>query len=438
MSLAPTPVAALLAAAGAPIALLVGVMVPERWTLGLIWLGLVLAGLIVDALLGHARAVQIAVDAPQTASVGEPFKVRILAQFPPRAMIAQLAVAAQVSEEIDPGMPVSQPMRRVSAGAQATLSVTGNRRGRALVERLWLRWTGPLGLVAHQRTFLVDALTIITPDIRLVRSAGVQLFRRDALHGLVAQLQRGEGSDFEALNEYRPGMDRRAIDWKASARHADLLAKEFRTERDNRIVFAIDCGRAMSEPLEGVPRVDRAVASALLAAYAALQLGDRVSLYAYDSRPRVRTGALTGIANFPLFQREAAAIDYSSEETNHTFGLSSLALQLTRRSLIVLFSDFTDPTGADMMVNAIGWLLKRHVVLFVILRDQDLADFARAVPETPGDVARAVTAAALLNEQRAVILRLRRMGLDVLEAPHNSVGLDLVNSYIRLKQRGRV
>ena len=194
----------------------------------------------------------------------------------------------------------------------------------------------------------------------------------------------------------------------------------------------------MSEPLEGLSRVDRAVTCAMLASYAALKLGDRVSLYAFDSRPRVRTGALTGIESFAILQRHAAEIVTSSEETNHTFALSSLSTQLSRRSLIVLFTDFTDPTGADLMVRSVGWLLKRHVVLFVVMRDKELADFANAALHELSDVARAVTAAALISEQRTVIMRLRRLGLEVLEATHESVGLDLINAYIKLKQRGRL
>src|SRR3546814_2262300 len=73
-------------------------------------------------------------------------------------------------------------------------------------------------------------------------------------------------------------MDRRAIDWTAAASHRKLFAKEYRVERDNRVVLAIDGGRTMAEPVDGLPRVDRAVSAALLLAYAGLKLGDRISL----------------------------------------------------------------------------------------------------------------------------------------------------------------
>ena len=95
----------------------------------------------------------------------------------------------------------------------------------------------------------------------------MRLFSRDAAAGLKAQLERGDGAEFHALREFQPGMDRRAIDWKQSARHGKLLAKEFRTERNHHMVLAIDTGRLMCEPLAGPaaarPRAERRPAAGL-------------------------------------------------------------------------------------------------------------------------------------------------------------------------------
>ena len=103
------------------------------------------------------------------------------------------------------------------------------------------------------------------------------------MQGLIAQIDRGDGADFESLVEFRSGMDRRAIDWKQSARHMKLHAKEYRSRTQQQIVFAIDAGRQMTEPVAGLPRVDRAVSAMLLTAWVALKLGDRVALHAFDS-----------------------------------------------------------------------------------------------------------------------------------------------------------
>src|SRR3546814_18060177 len=89
-------------------------------------------------------------------------------------------------------------------------------------------------------------------------------------------------------------MGRRAIDWKQSARHLKLHAKEFRTERNNQIVFAIDAGRQMTDPIAGPPRLDRAVSAVLQNAWVALKLGASASQFAFASRPRLASGYLAG------------------------------------------------------------------------------------------------------------------------------------------------
>ena len=93
-----------------------------------------------------------------------------------------------------------------------------------------------------------------------------------------------------------------------------LVAKEYRTERNNNIVMALDAGRAMCEPLAGVPRIDRAVSAALLTAFVALKDGDRVGLFAFDSQAaRVEPARSRGARAFAVLQRVAAGIDYSAE-----------------------------------------------------------------------------------------------------------------------------
>jgi len=262
-----------------------------------------------------------------------------------------------------------------------------------------------------------------------------QLMQRDTSFGMIAQRQLGDGAEFEALAEFRQGMDKRWIDWKQSARHITLLAKEFRTERNNTIMMAVDCGRAMCEPLAGVPRVDRAVSAALLTAFVALKDGDRVGFFGFDSHPRVASNAVAGPRSFALLQRVAARIDYSAYETNYTLALATLAEQLHRRSLIVVFTDFADSTSAELMVNAVGSLLARHLVLFVVLRDEELEQLVDAEPQTSPDVSRAITAAALLRERQLVIARLRRLGVHILEAHRDQAAPALVNSYLDLKRR---
>jgi uncharacterized protein (DUF58 family) len=141
------------------------------------------------------------------------------------------------------------------------------------------------------------------------------------------------------------------------------------------------------------------------------------------------------VHSFPLIQRLVSRLDYSAEEANFTLGLTTLAGDLDRRSLIVMFTEFTDSIGAELMMENLRRLLKRHLVLFVLMRDEELETMARAEPIESVDVSRAVTAASLMREREVVMMRLRRMGGQLVEAPIGAVGPALINAYLDIKRR---
>ena len=417
-------------AAGAPLALLVGVFAPAYWFAGLAWIPAVLALLVLDW-MAAPLAPKFAVAAPGAVEVGASLIVAVeidVKREVPHGLELAIGTGPKLRPAADNRMQVGRGEFRPSLAFRAV------RRGADAVERLWARWPGPMGLVWRMHSYEVSQEVLITPNIRQVRD-DAQLLLRDAQMGERSRIDRGEGSEFEALTEWQSGMERRDIDWRQSARHMQLLAREHRIERNNQIVFAIDSGRVMCEPVAGLPRVDRAISAALLSAYTALKLGDRVSVFGFDSRPRIASGLVSGMRAFPLMQRFAARLDYSTAETNYTLALATLAGSLTRRSLVVVFTEFTDQTGAELMLRAAASLVGKHLVLFVVLVDEELEGLAAAEPVTIDDVSRAVTAAALLRERRLVISRLRHIGIHVIEARHDAVGPTLVRHYLDLKRR---
>jgi uncharacterized protein (DUF58 family) len=430
----PSRRAVVVAGALAPLALLLGVLAPADWYVGLAAI-VFLFGLIgIDIWLAPGSvAADVICEGPVAVSVGASFEVNAHVRF-----AAGSPARVEVAMGADPLVSAATHRRPVvmnGAAGEAGFEFEALRRGRAGIGPVWLRWAGPLGLVWLQKRMPLDQAVTITPDIRPVRERSAQLAHRDAAFGLAPQLQVGEGSEFEALAEYHPGLDRRSIDWKQSARHGLLLAKEYRTERNNNIIMAVDAGRAMCEPLAGMPRLDRAVSAALLTAFVALKDSDRVGFFGFDSHPRVASNAVSGPRSFALLQQVAAGIDYSSNETNYTLALATLAERLHRRSLIIVFTEFTDTITAELMLNAVGALLKRHLLIFVVMRDEELEGVAAAEPLEPADVTRAITAAALLRQRRLVIARLRRLGVHVLESSYREAGPALVNTYLDFKRR---
>ncbi len=431
----PSVRAVLLAALGAPLALLVGGLAPGLWLIALAWIVLVAGLCLADAGLGaDRRRLEVEVRHPAVLPVGGAGEAQVTVRFKRGAAPSRLQLALEANERLSVAPDQVAVAMEGRAGA-ASVELRPIRRGAGMLKRVWVRWPGPLGLVVKQRAETLDRPILLTPNLPAVKEEAVRLFARDAQFGVKSQLETGEGSEFHALRDFQVGMDRRTVDWRRSARHGALLAKEFRTERNHNVIIAIDTGRLMCQPLLGLTRLDRALNAALLLAFVSLKIGDRVGLFSFDSRPRLSTGAVAGPASFPLLQRQAGQLDYTTEETNFTLGLTTLQGQLERRSLIVVFTDFADSTSAELMIENLGRLVSRHLVLFVVFRDEELDALVRTQPEGADDVSRAVIAQTLLKEREVVVQRLRRLGAQIVDAPVDRLGTAILNSYLELKRK---
>ncbi|XUU60978.1 DUF58 domain-containing protein [Erythrobacter sp. HA6-11] len=434
LPLVPTARAAWLAAIAAPVALVIGAVSPGAWLAAPVAAIMLMALIILDGLLAGKMSVWEVIT-PGDAEVGEPTTLTVEARFaskPAGAVEAALQFDPRLGEGGRADMTLS-PSTQPGTFA-GSIKVEPNRRGTAIIDRAWLRWTGPLGLGAKQQARALDDDVRIWPDLSPVRAPELQMFLRDAQIGLIARRIRGEGTQFEALSEYEAGMDRRRIDWKASARHTKLYARENESERNNQIVLAFDCGQSMCEPVDGLPRIDRAVSAGLTCAYVALKGNDRVSLFGFAERPEVFTPFVSDVRGFNRLQSAAAGLDYRNAEANFTLALATLSSKLQRRSLIVLFSDFADPTAAQLMVESIGRLVKKHLVLFVTIADSELEELVSEEPHDLATLARNVTADTLVTQRATVHEQLRQLGVDVVEAPWEDIGYSLIDRYFDIRR----
>jgi uncharacterized protein (DUF58 family) len=434
----PTPRAVLIFAAGAPLALMLVVAQPSLWALAIAYGLVVLTALGVDALLGAAlRGMPISPQIPPNAAIGESVALGFDFAGRPSMRRVRLDLMLERRGALEPGKGET-----VTLGAggptRATLALRPLRRGQIHVDALWVSWRGPLGLARFVRRMALDAVIDILPNVRGVQNAALQFFAHDAIYGVKAQRQRGEGSQFEALREYVPGADPRHIDWKRSARHRKLLVKEFDTERNHPIVMAFDTGHLMLEPIDGLPRLDHAVNAGLLLSWIGLRAGDLLGVFGFDARVRLYRPPTRGLSSFAHIQRAAATIAYHTEETNFTLALADLEQRLKRRSLVILFTEFVDTIAAELLLEGLGRLANKHVVVLVTMRDPALRAVADARPQDFSALAEAVIAGNFQRERQTVLERMERMGLHCLDVAAGELSIALINRYLLIKQRGLI
>lgn len=419
---------------GVPIALAAALVHPQVWPLWLAYLSSVSVLIACDLLFAAGRRrIQVTASAPEVLFIGDTDATLALRFAASRAR-PLIEVLLETDEQVEP--PPAATARLTADGATTLhLPLIPRRRGKSAIRAVWLRWCGPFGLTVRGRRVALDLEVPITPNVRAVRAAAMRYFARDSLLGIKVDQSRGDGSEFESLRDWVPGFDLRAIDWKHSARHRKLVCKEFRAERNHPIVIAIDTGHLMSEPVGGIPRLDAAINAGLLLAYVSLRVGDRVGLFGFDSRVRLFSEPAAGVQSFPRLQRLTAELDYRTDETNFTLGLAELATRLTRRSLVVVLTDFTDTVTAELMVENVARLARKHLVLFVSLRNPGLGSVVEVQPRGFRDMAEAVVAADFIRERELVLERLRRFGVLSVDAPPGAVSSQLIDQYLHIKRR---
>jgi uncharacterized protein (DUF58 family) len=426
----PTRTALLLSALGLPVSLLPALVDVRLWPVWLVFSLLLAIFIGVDALL-TPRQLQVSAKAPSLLQVGQPARLE-LELVVPRAQA--LDVLLDVDALLEPVPEMRVPV--IGGRAAAVIRLVPRRRGPSLVNAVWVRSRGPLGLVSREVRHALGLRLSVTCDTTAVRDVALRFAGSPLLQqGLKIEREKGMGSEFESLREFVSGMDTRAVDWKASARHRKLLVRENRAERNHQLVVAVDSGHAMAAPLGELARLDHAVRAALVLAWVALRSGDRVGVFGFDVVVRCWTEPQGGSHAFPRAQQALASLPYSGAETNYTLGMAELSSRMRRRALVVLFTEVTDSTSSELMLENVERLRSRHLVVLVALRDPSIDALATAIPVGLSDLHRSVVAGDLRTERELVLRRLRRMGVHTLDASPREASPRLVSRYLDIKRR---
>ncbi|HVV10759.1 DUF58 domain-containing protein [Amycolatopsis sp.] len=414
---------------------LIGVVVVAlalpSWAGVLAVLAVIVLLVLVDlALAGSVRGLSFSRGGAVSGRSGEPIDVTLSVTNPGRR-----AVRGELRDAWPPSAGVVQDRHRlvVPPGERRTISLRllPSRRGERVAHRVTVRSVGPLGLAARQGSHRVPGSVRVLPPFHSRKHLPARLARLQQLDGRQAALTRGEGTEFDSLREYVIGDDVRSIDWRATARSADVMVRTWRPERDRHLVLVLDTGRTAAGRVGDAPRLDAAIEGALLLGTLAAQAGDRVDLIAYDRELRAAAkGASTG-AN------ALAPVEPSLIETDAR-GLVGEVLKRTRqRALVVLFTGLDTAPIEEGLLPVLPLLTARHRVLVASVRDPRVAEMAAGRGDAEA-VYDAAAAERTLAERRWVTGLLGRQGVGVVDALPEELAPALADRYLALKAAGRL
>ncbi|MEV6215486.1 DUF58 domain-containing protein [Nocardia sp. NPDC051833] len=313
--------------------------------------------------------------------------------------------------------------------------LTPTYRGDRVAGPVTVRLLGPLVLAGRQSRVEVPARVRALPPFRSERLLRSKVKRLHHLEGRNVANTRGQGTEFDSFREYVAGDDVRSIDWRATARAADVLVRTWRPERNRHVLMVLDTGRASAGRVGDGTRLDSSIEAALLLGGLAAAAGDTVDLLAYDRTVRAEvTGA--GGHQLPLkLMHTLAGVTPRLVDTDTTGLVRTVIARVRRRALIVWFTSLDGPTVTEHLLPALPTLTKRHRVLIVSVTDPDIAAAARD-RSTADAVYTAAAAETVLAERALVQESLRRRGVAVVAAAPDQLPEALADEYLELKQSG--
>jgi uncharacterized protein (DUF58 family) len=387
-----------------------------------------------DALLGRGRLVAVERHAPQVFSVGRPNPVVLEVRSRARRTLDVL-----VRDDVPAGDVHDLPARvTLKPGATATVRyrVTPHRRGAYSLGDHFVRYPTPLGLWLRQLRTRAEQPIKVYPDVKAVRTYEL-LARQDREYALTraARLRGGE-SEFERLRDYMKDDEFRNIDWKATARRHKLIAREYQIERNQNIVFLLDCGRLMTAETAGLSHLDHALNATLMMSHVAARTGDHVGLLAFDERVRTWLPPSGGARAAQKIVQASYDLQAALVEPDYRAAFDQLALRMRKRSLVVLFTHVIDDHAARDVASLARGLLPRHLPLVVLFRDVDVDALAEpGGDERAGSLFVRGAAAELIVWRDRLVRDLGRAGVLTLDTTPAHLTPALVNRYLEIKAR---
>ncbi|WP_223490711.1 DUF58 domain-containing protein [Pseudomonas sp. A-RE-19] len=312
------------------------------------------------------------------------------------------------------------------------------KRGHFTFEHCEISLPSPMGLWSDKRLLNVLDNTRVYPDF--ARLYGGQLLAIDnwiSQLGVRQRQRRGSGMEFHQLREFREGDSLRQIDWKATARHRTPIAREYQDERDQQIIFMLDCGRHMRSQDDELSHFDHALNACLLLSYVALRQGDAVGLSTFASHQPRYLAPIKGTGQLNVLLNTVYDLDSTQRPADYLAAANQLLARQKRRALVVLVTNLRDEDDEELL-TAVKRLSKQHRVLVASLREEVL-DRLRQMPlQTLPDALTYCGAVDYLNTRTELHERLSTHGVAVMQARPGGLGPELVTLYLAWKKAGNL
>lgn len=297
--------------------------------------------------------------------------------------------------------------------------------------------SSPLRLISRRFSFDNDQMVPTYPSYIQLRKYDLIAFSNNLFQYGIKKIRRiGHTMEFEQIKEYVQGDDLRTLNWKATAKRNSLMVNQFQDEKSQTVYMAIDKGRVMQMPFDGLSLLDYAINSALVLSNVILKKQDKAGLFSFSKKVENRVFAERRGSQMQKILEALYNVKTDFFESDYSRLYVDIKKNINQRSLIILYTNFETMDGLNRQLPYLKGIAKSHLLIVVFFQNTELNAIINKKTTTIQEVYDKVIAEKFMFEKRLIVNELKKYGIySVLTQPEN-LTLDAINKYLEIKSRG--
>tara|TARA_R110002111_G_scaffold256152_1_gene323122 strand:+ start:7158 stop:8402 length:1245 start_codon:yes stop_codon:yes gene_type:complete len=246
----------------------------------------------------------------------------------------------------------------------------------------------------------------------------------------------GNTSEFEQIKEYISGDDFRTVNWKATAKRAQLMVNQYQDEKSQPIYSIIDTGRVMKMPFNGLKLLDYAINSALAFSNVALKKHDKVGLLSFSKNIESFLPAIHKLTYLNRILETLYNIDTQFNDSDFGLLYAQLKRKVTHRSLLLLYTNFEHLSALKRQMPYLQAISKKHMLVVVLFENTELEIIIKENAEDLQSIYHKTIAEKFAFEKRLMVKELQKHGIQAILTPPEKLTINTINKYLEIKARG--
>lgn len=297
----------------------------------------------------------------------------------------------------------------------------------------------PIGFVKRRYSIAGEKAVPVYPSFIQMKKYELMAISDRLTEAGVKRIRRiGHSMEFEHIKEYVRGDDYRTINWKATARRANLMVNHFEDERSQQVYSVIDIGRVMKMPFGGMSLLDYAINTSLVISGIAMYKYDKAGIVTFSNK----VSNLLPADRQPRHMQKIQEVLYNQKtdfmESDFEILASTILSKVSHRSLILLYTNFETVNALQRQLAYLRRLSRNHLIIVIFFINTELYELIDKPAKNTEEIYHKTIAEKFAFEKRLIVKELARYSIQsILTTPQN-LSVNTINKYLELKARGLI